>query len=491
MPLRAMSGQDERNGVTDQAQQAPMAGKQAPAMRGIGSPASRHLPPLVVTLFMVAMVVPVWMQVGPLLLMPHRIILLLLFMPLVVQLVIGRVGRIGIYDVLMVLSAAWAVLAIHLNEKASIEAIGIYVLESLGAYLLGRVAIRSRDDFMAFVRIFFWALIILVPFAVVEAVTHRAVMLEMIPQSVQVVYTEHRWGLRRAQTVFGHPILFGVFSGIGFGLFWYVIRTRVMQVGGATLAAAGTFFSLSTGALISITMQIIFIVWERLTRQFKRRWTVFAILFAIFYITIDLLSNRTPFHVLITYATFNTGSAYNRILIWRFGMENVWANPWFGLGENVFSWERPSWMNSSADNFWLLMTMKFGIPSFLAMATALFIIIRRVSLAPLKDPLAQACRAGYLTTVGGLIIAGGTVHFWHGVMAFVMFIFGSGVWLIQAGRDDAATPDVSESDGPPPDDILPEDSGMIYTRQPVRHTRPKASAATSKTARAARSKVRE
>ncbi len=105
--------------------------------------------------------------------------------------------------------------------------------------------------------------------------------------------------------------------------------------------------------------------------------------------------------------------------------------------------------------------MKFGIPSFLAMVMALFIILRRVSLAPLKDPLAQACRAGYLTAVGGLIVAGGTVHFWHGVMAFVMFLFGSGVWMIQAGRDDAAVPDVSEGDGTPLGDTLPEDSGMI------------------------------
>jgi len=191
------------------------------------------------------------------------------------------------------------------------------------------------------------------------------------------------------------------------------------------------------------------------------------------YVVIDLLSNRTPFHVLITYATFNTGSSYNRILIWRYGMENVWVNPWFGLGENVQTWSRPSWMSSSADNFWLLHAMKFGIPSFLAMAAALFIIIRRVSRAPLKDVLAQACRAGYLTTVGGLIIAGGTVHFWHGVMAFVMFMFGAGVWMIQAGRDDAARPEGADAAA----DAAPApDSGLVYTRQPARHNRTKSAA---------------
>lgn len=448
-------------------------GDRAPALAGAGaSGVSRRLPPPMILLFLIAMVVPVWLQVGPLLLMPHRIILLVLFGPLCIQLLMGRAGRIGSYDLLVLFATIWAVLAILLNENfyghSNVQPIGIHVLETLGAYLLGRVAIRSRDDFVGFVNVFFWVLIVLVPFAVIEAVTHRAIMLELIPKSVSVVYTEHRWGLRRAQTVFGHPILFGVFSGIGFGLFWYIMRTGFLRFAGAGLAAAGTFFSLSTGALISVTIQITLIGWEKITAPHARRWTIFACICATLYVAIDLLSNRTPFHVLITYATFNTGSAYNRILIWRYGMENVWANPWFGLGENVWTWTRPSWMSSSADNFWLLWTMKYGLPSFLAMAAALTVMIRKISLAPLHDPLAQACRAGYLTSIGGIIIAGGTVHFWHGVMAFVMFMFGAGVWAIEAGRQNDQAP--AEGDMPE-DDLPPLEQGLIYTREAPRHDR--------------------
>lgn len=462
--------------MTDTTPQAQTMRPPAPATQVAGAsavPGGR--PPLMVALFFGAMVVPVYMSVGSVLLMPHRIILLVMFFPLVFQLLTGRAGRIESFDWLMFFSCGWALIAIYLNENflggSDIQPIGVYVLESLGGYLLGRVAIRSRDDFTAFMRVFFLILLVLVPFALVESVTHRPILLELLPQSVNPVSGGGaRWGMRRAQTVFSHPILFGVFSGIGFGLFWYMMRTRVMQVGGAALAAAGTFFSLSTGALISITLQIVFMTWESMTKRYPRRWTVFAALSVLAYFAIDLLSNRTPFHVLVTYASFNTGSSYNRILIWRYGMENVWANPWFGLGENVQTWARPSWMSSSADNFWLLHAMKFGIPSFLAMAAALFIIIRRVARAPLKDVLAQACRAGYLTTVGGLIIAGGTVHFWHGVMAFVMFMFGAGVWMIQAGRDDAARP---EGAGAAADAEPAPDSGLVYTRQPARHNRTK------------------
>lgn len=467
--------------MTDTVPHSTGAARSSPTPYGVGAaPLSRALPPPMVLLFLASMVMPVWINVGSILLMPHRIILLLAFIPLLGQLLAGRAGQIGVFDCFMAFSAAWAVIAIGLNEnfhgRSNIQPMGIYVLESLGAYLLGRVAIRNRDDFVAFVRLFFWALMVLVPFAIVEAITHRAVMLEMIPQSVDVVNTAPRWGLRRAQTVFGHPILFGVFAGIGFGLFLYILRSNVTRISGALLSAAGTFFSLSTGALIMIVMQSILIAWEWSMKSVNKRWTIFAILFAFMYAAIDLLSNRTPFHVLITYATFNTGSSYNRILIWRFGMENVWMNPWFGLGENVQTWVRPQYMSSSADNFWLLMAMKFGIPSFLAMAAALFIIIRRISFAPLADPLAQACRAGYLTSLGGVIIAGGTVHFWHGVMAFVMFLFGAGVWMINTGTEDAARLDAPQGDGRDIGDAPPQDA-LVYTRQTPCHVRrPKASA---------------
>jgi hypothetical protein len=313
------------------------------------------------------------------------------------------------------------------------------------------------------------ALLILVPFGVVEAVTHRAVMLELIPQSVRIITNEPRWGLRRAQTVFGHPILFGVFCSTGFGLFWYVMRSKLTRVGGTALAFVGTFVSLSSGALLSVVFQTIFMGWEMMTKSIPRRWTIFSILFLLLNITIDLLSNRTPFHVLVSYATFNSGTAYYRILIWEYGIENVWTNPMFGLGANIEQWVRASWMHSSADNYWLLLAMQFGIPCFLFLASALFFILRGVSLAPLKDPLGMACRAGYLTAIGGLIIAGGTVHYWHGVMAFVMFFFGAGVWVIDAAENEQKIPNLENAD----EKLEGEDTdqGLIYTRQVARHRR--------------------
>ncbi|MEO0369814.1 MAG: O-antigen ligase family protein [Pseudomonadota bacterium] len=438
-----------------------------------GADAPSKMARLMLLMFMLGMVLPVWIRVGPLLLMPHRIVLLLTFVPMFFLLVSGRAGRLQIFDFLMLASALWAVLALTVGvvpEGGSlIEQVGIYMLESFGAYMLARVAIRSAADFIYFAKLFFLALLVLVPFGVVEAITHRAIMLELIPMGPSINHQLPRWGLRRAQTVFSHPILFGLFCSAGLGLMFYVMRSSLTRFSGAVLAAVGTFVSLSTGALISGVVQGVFMAWDRVMRRVPRRWLIFSILFAMLYVAIDLLSNRTPFHVLVTYASFNSGNAYNRILIWRFGMENVWANPMFGLGANIDQWARPSWMSSSADNFWLLHTMRFGIPSFLFLAVALFYIIRRAALAPLTDPRAIACRAGWLIAIGGMIITGGTVHYWHAVMAFVMFFFGAGVWIIEAGERARNQPEAGEAG---PDIAEVSDPGaLVYTREPAQHSR--------------------
>ncbi|MFV2003458.1 MAG: O-antigen ligase family protein, partial [Paracoccaceae bacterium] len=218
-------------------------------------------------------------------------------------------------------------------------------------------------------------------------------------------------------------------------------------------------FSLSTGALLALVSQLVFIGWEMTTRRIARRWTIFAALAVLGYFTIDLLSNRTPFHVLVSYASFNSASAYNRILIWQFGTENVWANPIFGLG--LGDWARPSWMSPSVDNFWLLTAMRYGLPTIISFVLALVLILRRVSLAPLTTPLERACRAGYLVAFGGVVLAGSTVHYWQAIAAFMLFFFGAGVWMINGG----APP---EDDDPTPDQVEPPAAGRYARAAPKR-----------------------
>ena len=412
-------------------------------------------------IFLLSLLVPFYISVGPILLMPHRILLLIFFVPFFLKLFIFRSsGPVLLADWFMFGSAIWAMLALAMNMPLgeAIEPAGIHMVEFFGAYLLARVAIRSSDDFRKVVWTFFCLLLIIVPFAAIESVTRRPVLLNLLPgTSVHPIDIGIRMNLRRAQVIFAHPILYGVFVSTGFGLFWYVLRPRGLAVMGAVLSAIGTIFSLSTGALIAVVIQSVYMGWDIVTRKVRSRWTIFAVLAALGYFAIDLLSNRTPFHVLVTYASFDTGSAYNRILIWQFGTDNVWNNPLFGLGER--DWVRPGWMSGSIDNYWLLLSMRYGLPTIIMILLSLALILRRVSLAELTDPQDLRCRAGYLVAFGGLFIAGATVHYWHAMMAFVMFVYGSGLWAATGGGVQERSQDETPEDVP--------ERLSSYTRQPA------------------------
>ena len=391
-------------------------------------------PVWVAQLFLLSLIIPIALPVGELVLMPHRIVLLVTFVPFFFRLFVFRgCGRVLAADWLLFFSALWTLPSLLANADPSpLQPFGVHMLEFFGAYLLARVTIRSGEDFRRMVRTFFVVLLLLLPFAAAESVTKRPIMLDLLPgASVNATYNEPRWGLRRAQTIFAHPILFGVFASTGFALFWYALRPRWVRFVAAPVSLAATFFSLSLGAFISVAVQIGLISWEAVFSAIRRRWGIFAGLFVTGYVTLDLLSNRTPFHLLVDYVSFNTRAAYNRILIWQYGTQNVADNPIFGLGRN--EWVRPVWMSSSADNYWLLLTMQFGLPAILAVFLALALLLRGVAKANLIDPADRLARAGYLIVFGALFVAGGTVHYWHSMMAFVMFIYGSGVWAMTGG----------------------------------------------------------
>lgn len=391
--------------------------------------------PLVMVLFLVSLMVPIIVYVGALRLLPHRLFLLIVFLPLLARLLTGRAGGVHAPDYLVAGSVIWAALAIFVSQPdpAAIEPIGIYVVEFFGAYVLGRVTIRSAEDFRRFVRVLFSIVLVLIPFAALESVLHRAILLELIPLSHGVVDGGGpRFGLRRAQTLFAHPILFGAFVSAGLGICWYALKpmagfgTRLLIA--ATIFTA-TFFSLSSGAIVAFAIQTGMILWDLLFRRISGHWRIFGWLAAAGYVVLDLLSNRSPFHLLVDYATFSSTTGYYRIIIWRWGIENVQDNPLFGLGLNIHQWERASWMHGSIDNFWLMIAMQYGLPSFLMLAGAIFVMLRRITRARLTDPSDQACRTGYAISLAGVIIAGGTVHYWHAAMAFFIFLIGAGMWM--------------------------------------------------------------
>jgi hypothetical protein len=426
--------------------------------------------PWPVAIYLVCVLLPLWFHLGPLFLSALRVFLLIMIVPLFLRLLSGAYGRIVVTDVLFVLHVTWTVVALTVNNPAQVIAqTGSVGVEFLGGYMVGRAYVRTPETFLALCRWLVAAVICLAPLAVLETLTYRVPVIETIRSlpfftSVELIRYEQRLGLYRAQVVFAHPIHFGLFCSVVFALAFTALKGVVSDTRrwiSALLIAATGFLSLSSGAFLAILLQVALIAWAAVFTRIRWRWWLLTGLFALAYVVIDILSDRTPIRIFMTYATFSAHTAFFRAAIFDWGMLSVWSSPIVGIGLN--DWVRPSWMfTASVDNFWLLIAMRYGIPGFLLLTIgyvwAMVRIMRRNF--DVDSVLAQIRRA-WVFIFMGLSFTLCTVHVWGSIYSFTFFLFGAGIWLM------SAVPTSKVTTMSPPEGDLPR-TGHRYSRFALR-----------------------
>ena len=393
----------------------------------------------VVWIYLVTLVTPVEVALGSVAMMPMRVLLLVMVVPLAINLFSGKYGKILAVDILFFVHMAWATIAIGINNpNRVIENVGSNVVEFLGGYLVARAYIRTPDQFQKLAIALLVMNVLLLPFSIPEALNGVAVIPKFVTDmgitSVKQVTYAPRMGLQRVQNAFAHPIHYGLFCSVCFSfvliglkdrisLFWRVIGTGIVSV--------GIFLSLSSGALLSGFLQIGLLSWSYFLRKTKRKWQILLGLFVLMYIAIDLLSNRSPSKVMMSYATFSAQTAFYRAIINDYGMRNVWANPIFGLG--LRSWVRPSYMlTGSVDDFWLVMAMRYGIPGFLLLAAGYLLGVTKLGFRNFSgDARVSRLRLAWMVTFAGLSFTLLTVHVWTAIYSFTFFLFGAGMWMAE------------------------------------------------------------
>lgn len=410
------------------------------ATEKLDQPTTTRLP-FLARFYLLMTVLPILFNVGSLVLSGQRVLLLLLIMPLTFKLLRGAYGRLIWTDYFFFLYILWATVAIAVNNPDRVlQNVGSTGIEFLGGYLVGRAYIRSMDNFLALIRFLAILVCITFPFAVFETLTGRPILIELLGKipgftSVAILNIEARMGLERSQVLFAHPIHYGLFCSAAFSLVFVGLKGLISTTRRyltAAIIGVCVFFSLSSGALLPILLQIFLIFWVYLLRDVRQRWVILLGIFSVIYVVIDLLSNRAPIGVFMSYATFSAHNAYWRGIIFEWGMMNVWANPIFGLG--LREWVRPFFMRKgSVDNFWLLNAMQYGIPGFLLLMTGylptLWWIGRRNFDA---DPRLWLLRRAWMFTFAGLTLTLCTVHVWTSIFSFVFFLFGAGMWFLTA-----------------------------------------------------------
>ena len=384
---------------------------------------------VLLTLVFVALLLPIDWEVAGLRLTPLRLLLLLTLPLLVLGFLSGRAGRVTGTDLAILAFAGWVALAltvIHGLDRAGYA--GITVVEALGGYLAGRMLIQSAGDYRNMLRLMAWTMVLLLPAALIEFATGRLVIPDLMRHLGESTHrgasAYGRLGFDRVFSVFEHPIHFGLFCALGIANFAALHRARpVLQAVKVALAGAMTFLSLSTAPLLAAATQAGLMLWGKATGG---AWRWLSVLAVASYLTIDLLSNRTPVTILIDTMTFNPVTGWVRLAVLDAGMASVRENPVFGVGFN--DWPRPGWVTSSVDNFWLLTAMRYGLAAALFAALAFGLHALRAARAPLTGD-AASLRTGHLIALAALCVTMLTVHVWGAMGVFAMFYLGAGAWI--------------------------------------------------------------
>lgn len=411
----------------------------SPALRGRAPAAGADIAAgsMWVAVFVIALLVPIQIYIGSIRLSFYRVALFLVIVPIVIRLASTAPVRLRLADILIVIFALTAAFSLIMTD-ASAAAVGIFIVESVGPYFLARTFIRNSRQFSAMVRTLATCIIVTIPFALYENLTANPILLTVLGKFLPVlpnVPHEQRLGLDRAQVTFDHPILYGVFCAFGFALAIYAVRPGPpprLSVLRGTFVGLAAFLSLSSGALVAVGLQGALILYDRLLRGFRQRWTLLVSGSVILYVLAEVFSNRSVPQILVPYLALNAGTGYTRLIVNDWAISGIMAHPWFGFGFTL-SWPVPFWVvTTSIDNFWLAMAFRHGLPTMIFLLAAVGFMLLSVIRTRQTDPFVNACRTGFVITVIAICLAIISVHLWNSTYCAFMFLLGAGMWMTEA-----------------------------------------------------------
>jgi hypothetical protein len=340
--------------------------------------------PWLMPLVMACLLVPGNFSVAGLQLSPIRLLLILLVPVLGWRWLKGEAGRPNAVDVLVLFSTVWISLALVANHGPGVVGrAGILCVEIFGGYLVGRMLIRHTADYRRLFVLLTLGFAGLLPFALVEMLTGKNLIRPVFDLVFTIPPRQSNLGMRlgmvRAQTVFEHPILYGIVGSMAVANMLYIWREHfVRSVQLAAFFVFMVFTSISSGPMLSVLLQLLMTVWDRCFFFLRGKWLVLA---GGGLAVLLVLSLASRFHLLdfvIQNLTFNPQTAEPRLIILEYGSAEVARHPVFGIG--LGEWVRPWYKKHSLDNYWLGVAMRYGLPTLLFLAAALAVSFARIAM---------------------------------------------------------------------------------------------------------------
>ena len=374
---------------------------------------------------------------------PHRLALIVLLPIALWRLILQKRLKIRSFDLAFILFNVWTV-AIFMHHQGQHEGMvygGSLALDGLGSYLVARTWIRDIQLFHAALRtmgfaIAFGALVALPETLLGQNFTHDA--LRTLTGYIHPTAVETRLGLTRAYGTFDHPIHYGTFCAALLAQFWYAAKSTMAKRKRAALLAGATLLGLSSAPILCLLLQTAMLVWEYMTRGTANRTSLTLTVLAGLYIGASFVMTRSPINFIATGMTLDSWTGFYRLQIWEYGLDNVYANPWTGIG--LGDWTRPYWMvSSTVDAFWLVVAMREGFPGIFSLLAGVVLITRAVVKRGLraKDIAVRRLSRGWIMSLIALSLVGCTVHFWNVLYAFFFFFIGMAGWIADPQRQRA------------------------------------------------------
>jgi hypothetical protein len=410
-----------------------------PSRRMVTQHQNLKLPLYLATVLFYLLLIPEQANVNlsGLLLSPYRLFLIPTFLYLLRSALIGGF-RFSWPDLPLAVACAWIWLASYMSSNSIQEAIvqgGAHTMDIALPYFVARFAIRSPQDLRILLVMIAPGVAVMGAVVMLESITGRFLiqpLLASLTGNPVKLGLEVRMGLTRGAASFPHPILAGICLASFLTLYLMSgIRGWPKLIG--TLGAVTSFFTLSSAALLGLVVGGFLLAYDGLVERISNlSWRLMILGMTMLYTVVELTSNSGFFNLLVRYASLNTVSAYNRVLIWDFGTQSVARHPLFGIG--YADWERPEWMqwttSFSVDHFWLLMAMRFGLPPSLLLiiatvgATAL-LCLRSMEQTPVDARLLR----GVAISLAVFGLGAVSVALWLNAMVWFFMLLGIAVSL--------------------------------------------------------------
>ncbi len=386
-------------------------------------------------------------------------------LPFLLRSVFTGALRFRLPDAIILLAGSWMVLAMMRNYgfASGIERGGALALDMAIGYFLARLCIKSTRDLQRVLVVYAPGLALAGGAMLAESLLSREIV-QPIAEAIfgrlptylsgeAVGFVEDRQqfrlGFMRAAGPFPHPILGGLFLASMFSLyFWSTLRGWPKFAG--IFAAACSFFSLSSAAILGLLMAFAFVGYDWIQQRVQNlSWGLVGIAGLVAAIVLQILSQGGIVYVIVRYLTLNPATGYFRQLIWEYGLVSVRANPLFGIGFQGY--ERPIWMlTESVDAHWLLLAIRYGVPVavlvLLLGAWAIYALSRASVITTGSER--QAIRS-LAMAIGVILLMAFTVALNGGINAWFMIMTGAGI-TIAARLQDGSTSPVGEGSPLPP-----------------------------------------